>query len=173
MLTVRLYLGKTEAPEEEAVSVRFRSETARKMALVPFFARPKPKIPFLGLTLLRKQTETLATQEIKVCIVLFCVAFCLWGYFKISAVYPKSNIRGIREALSTGSYKHPLSNIHWCARSRWSVSQEAPTKEAWAWQTNERSWRNKPSEKYGFTTFFLFLVFSFLNSDGLRHSQKL
>ena len=70
---VRLYLGKTEAPEEEAVS----RSTARKVALVPFFARPKPKIPFLGLTLLRNQTETLATQEIKVCIVLFCVAFCL------------------------------------------------------------------------------------------------
>ena len=38
---VRLYLGKTEAPEEEAV---FRS-TARKVALVPFFARPKTKNP--------------------------------------------------------------------------------------------------------------------------------
>ena len=30
-------------------------------ALVPFFARPKPKIPFLGLSLLRNQ-ETLAAQ---------------------------------------------------------------------------------------------------------------
>ena len=70
---VRLYLGKTEAPEEAAVS----RSTARKVALVPFFARPKPKIPFLGLTLLRNQTETLSTQEIKVCILLFCVAFCL------------------------------------------------------------------------------------------------
>ena len=70
---VRLYLGKTEAPKEAAVS----RSTARKVALVPFFARPKPKIPFLGLTLLRNQTETLSTQEIKVCILLFCVAFCL------------------------------------------------------------------------------------------------
>ena len=80
---VRLYLGKTEAPEEEAVS----RSTARKVALVPFFARPKPKIPFLGLTLLRNQTETLSTQEIKVCIVLFCVAFCLWGYFRKTGVF--------------------------------------------------------------------------------------
>ena len=32
------------------------------LALVSFLARPKPKIPFLGLSLLRNQTETLATQ---------------------------------------------------------------------------------------------------------------
>ena len=31
-------------------------------ALVSFLARPKPRIPFLGLSLLRNQTETLATQ---------------------------------------------------------------------------------------------------------------
>ena len=152
-----------------AVSERDRAKNGSRSIFRP----AKTKNPFSRSYFVRKQTETLATQEIKVCIVLFCVAFCLWGYLKISAVCPKSNIRGIREALSTGSYKHPLSNIHWCARSRWSVSQEAPTKEAWAWQTNERSWRSKPSEKYGFTTFFLFLVFSFLNSDGLWHSQKL
>ena len=30
--------------------------------LVSFLARSKPKIPFYGLFLLRKQTETLATQ---------------------------------------------------------------------------------------------------------------
>ena len=34
------------------------SKTAQKIAL----ARPKPKIPFLSLSLLRNQTETLATQ---------------------------------------------------------------------------------------------------------------
>ena len=48
-----------------SVSVRFRSnERGRrvKMALVSFLARPKPRIPFLGLSLLRNQTETLATQ---------------------------------------------------------------------------------------------------------------
>ena len=33
--------------------------------LVPFLARPKPKIRFLGLSLLRNQTETLATQANK------------------------------------------------------------------------------------------------------------
>ena len=32
------------------------------LALVSFIARPKPRIPFLGLSLLRNQTETLATQ---------------------------------------------------------------------------------------------------------------
>ena len=43
-------------------------KTARKMgqvkerALVSFLARPKPRIPFLGLSLLRNQTETLATE---------------------------------------------------------------------------------------------------------------
>ena len=45
-----------------------QAKTARKMAqvkvrpLVSFLARPKPRIPFLGLSLLRNQTETLATQ---------------------------------------------------------------------------------------------------------------
>ena len=32
------------------------------LALVSFLARPKPKIPFLCLSLLRNKTETLATQ---------------------------------------------------------------------------------------------------------------
>ena len=32
------------------------------LALVSFLARPKPRIPFLGLSLLRNQTKTLATQ---------------------------------------------------------------------------------------------------------------
>ena len=31
------------------------------LALVSFIARPKPRIPFLGLSLLRNQTDTLAT----------------------------------------------------------------------------------------------------------------
>ena len=35
------------------------------LALVSFFARPKPKIPFLGLSLLRNKTETLATWVTK------------------------------------------------------------------------------------------------------------
>ena len=53
------------------VSVRFRSkelgtrvkDRAKSfLALVSFLARSKPKVPFLGLSLLRNQTETLATQ---------------------------------------------------------------------------------------------------------------
>ena len=32
------------------------------LALVSLLARPKPRIPLLGLSLLRNQTETLATQ---------------------------------------------------------------------------------------------------------------
>ena len=61
-----------------SVSVRFRSKERGKrvkdrakngpylhfLALVSFLARPKPKIPFLGLSLLPNQTETLATQAI-------------------------------------------------------------------------------------------------------------
>ena len=34
------------------------------LALVSFLARPKPRIPFLGLSLLRNLTKTLATQAI-------------------------------------------------------------------------------------------------------------
>ena len=44
-----------------AVSER-ESKTVRRLAVVPFLARPKPKIPFLGLSFLQNQTETLATQ---------------------------------------------------------------------------------------------------------------
>ena len=35
-------------------------------ALISFLSWPKPKIPLLGLSLLRNQTETLATQAIKI-----------------------------------------------------------------------------------------------------------
>ena len=52
-----------------SVSVRFRSKErgARvkdraKNGVSTFLARPNPRIPFLGLSLLRNQTETLATQ---------------------------------------------------------------------------------------------------------------
>ena len=47
-----------------SVSVRFRSKEKwhfHFLALVSFLARPKPRILFLGLSLLRNQTETLAT----------------------------------------------------------------------------------------------------------------
>ena len=48
-----------------SVSVRFRNESQRPCEdwlSFPFLARPKPKIPFLGLSFLQNQTETLATQ---------------------------------------------------------------------------------------------------------------
>ena len=62
-----------------SVSVRFRSKERgtrvkdrakngeksphfHSLALVTYLARPKPRIPFLGLSMLRNQTETLATQ---------------------------------------------------------------------------------------------------------------
>ena len=57
-----------------SVSVRFRRKErgpkvkdlaksgSSKRALVSFLARSKPKVPFLGISLLRNQTETLATQ---------------------------------------------------------------------------------------------------------------
>ena len=57
-----------------SVSVRFRRKErgtrvkdreksgASKRALVSFLARSKPKVPFLSISLLRNQTETLATQ---------------------------------------------------------------------------------------------------------------
>ena len=52
------------------------SKTARKvfLALVSFLARSKPKAPFLGLSLLRNQTETLATQAMcdRPCLILDC-----------------------------------------------------------------------------------------------------
>ena len=37
----------------------------KEQSLVLFLARSKPTIPFLGLSLLRNQTETLATQAIQ------------------------------------------------------------------------------------------------------------
>ena len=43
-----------------SVSVRFRNKIL--LVLVSFLARSKPKVPFHDLFLLRKQTETLATQ---------------------------------------------------------------------------------------------------------------
>ena len=67
-----------------AVSER-ESKTVRKLAVAPFLARPKPKIPFLGLSFLQNQTETLATQasdtwqrQIASCVLEnFCENLCL------------------------------------------------------------------------------------------------
>ena len=47
------------------------------LALVPFFTWSKPKIPFLGLSLLRNQTETLSTQANKYITVLLNFNFIL------------------------------------------------------------------------------------------------
>ena len=57
---VSFHIGFLYAPH--SLKERMRVEDREKMALVPFYVRTRPKIPFLGLSLLRKQTETLATQ---------------------------------------------------------------------------------------------------------------
>ena len=44
------------------VRVRVRVRVFHFLALVSFLVRSKPKVPFLGISLLRNQTETLATQ---------------------------------------------------------------------------------------------------------------
>ena len=51
--------------EEQGTRVKDRAKNGTLfyfLALISFPARPKPKIPFLGLSLLRNQTEALATQ---------------------------------------------------------------------------------------------------------------
>ena len=48
------------------------------LALVSFLARPKPRIPFLGLSLLRNQTETLATQAIKMSVSITVIKSALF-----------------------------------------------------------------------------------------------
>ena len=60
----RLSLRKlTSANPSSLRSKRFRAEReSHFLALVSFLARPKPRISFLGLFLLRNSTETLATQ---------------------------------------------------------------------------------------------------------------
>ena len=44
------------------VKDRAKNGVSKRAGRGPFLARPKPRIPFLGLSLLRNQTETLATQ---------------------------------------------------------------------------------------------------------------
>ena len=48
--------------KEQGTRVKDRAKNGASLALVSFLARPKPRIPFLGLSLLRNQMETLATQ---------------------------------------------------------------------------------------------------------------
>ena len=51
---------------------------------VPFLVRPKPKIRFLGLSLLRNQTETLATQANKYNTVLLYLFIYLFFIFRVN-----------------------------------------------------------------------------------------
>ena len=90
------------------------SKTARKMAqvksgegphfhflaLVSFLARPKPRIPFLGLSLLRNQTETFATQakNLNENVIMICfhkgpLVSCEWY---ISVIFFTSFFLGLR-----------------------------------------------------------------------------
>ena len=57
----------------------FKEQRTRDEALVSFLARPKPKISFLSLSLLRNQTETLATQAS-----IYTVRFHLRRLFQLS-----------------------------------------------------------------------------------------
>ena len=54
--------GESNWPATNGVSKRGGVPLFHFLALVSFLARSKPKIPFLGLSLLRNLTETLATQ---------------------------------------------------------------------------------------------------------------
>ena len=61
----RCYTGSNRSKEKGTrVKDRTKNRASKRagLALVPFFAWPKPKILFLGLPLLRNHTETLATQ---------------------------------------------------------------------------------------------------------------
>ena len=51
-----------QVKERGGGGVRVRGFSFFFLTLVSFLARSKPKVPFLGLSLLRNQTETLATQ---------------------------------------------------------------------------------------------------------------
>ena len=48
--------------KERGTRVKDRETVFHFLALVSFLARSKPKVPFLGISVLRNQTETLATQ---------------------------------------------------------------------------------------------------------------
>ena len=58
-VTDRKKSGESKRPGR---GVRVRVRVFHFLALVSFLARSKPKVPFLSISLLRNQTETLATQ---------------------------------------------------------------------------------------------------------------
>ena len=61
------------AVSEQKNLTRNESQRPREKWLVPFLALPKPKIPFLGLFLLRNHVETLAMQvRLKRAVVFVC-----------------------------------------------------------------------------------------------------
>ena len=62
----RCYTGSNRSKEKgKRVKDRRKNGASKRagLALVPFFARPKPKNSFLGLSLLQNHTEMLATQD--------------------------------------------------------------------------------------------------------------
>ena len=70
------------------------------LALVSFLARPKPRIPFLGPSLLRNQTETFATQakNLNENVIMMCfhkgpLVSCEWH---ISVIFFTSFFIGLR-----------------------------------------------------------------------------
>ena len=66
----RCYTGSNRSKEKGTRVKDRRKNGASKragLALVPFFARPKQKNSFLGLSLLRNHTEMLATQASSPC----------------------------------------------------------------------------------------------------------
>ena len=58
---------------------------AKELGIVPFFARPNPKIPFLVVpALFRNHTEALATQAISWVPIPLATAACSWFFTFIS-----------------------------------------------------------------------------------------
>ena len=55
--------GRKEGIKRAFPYFLFPSPVFHFLALISFFARPKPEIPFLGFSLLQNQTETLAMQS--------------------------------------------------------------------------------------------------------------
>ena len=73
--------------------------------LVPFLARPKQKIPFLCLSLLRNQTETLATQAI--IILSLCNLFNVCKYlFFCTDINISKRILMLKADVSMSSWHH-------------------------------------------------------------------
>ena len=57
------------------------------LALVSFLAQPKPRISFLGLSLLRNSTETLATQASQEMAILIVLLFLVGFHYVSIRIY--------------------------------------------------------------------------------------